>query len=291
MKMLISLLSVAMSLGALANSVETKTFFYDGSQNSVELLFQGEKTHTEYRYETRQTICYREQYMGNRTTCTGGGNSPRYCTSHPVYQTVPYPCSEQVTVPYQVHDYFVDARVIVDVTKLSEAVTPGETIKVTLNGDHLSFSAIGSKKFLIATKKSDIQTGFNGQVKMIDALLAVELVEAAPLISALKMDDLSVSGNLLKFSTNKLKNIGLSLSVEKKKFFGDEMIFSRELTEEEVAVNGSEAEVNFLRLGFELLKGKYEIIATSFVRFDGPILNSSQFSGLSASKKLVYKVR
>lgn len=291
MKMIIGLLSLAASLTAFGSSVETKTFFYDGTRQSVELLFQGEKTHTEYRLERRQTICYREQYMGNRTVCTGGGSSPRYCTSHPVYQTVAYPCSETVSVPYEVHDYYVDARVIVDVTNLTGLATPGETIKVTLNGDYLSFSALGSKKFFVTTKKKSVETGFNGQVKMIDALLAVELQEAAPLISALKMDDLSVNGNFLKFSTNKMNNIGLNLKIERKKLFGDEMVFDRDLTEEEVQINGDEAEVNFLRLGFELSKGKYEITATSMVKFDGDILNKDQFSGLSTSKKLVYRVK
>lgn len=291
MKMFIGLLSLATSLTAFASTVETKTFFYDGSRSSIELEFQGEKTHTEYRTERRQTICYREQYMGNRTVCTGGGTSPRYCTSHPVYQTVTYPCTETVSVPYQVHDYYVDARVIVDVTNLTGLATTGETIKVTLNGDYLSFSALGSKKFFLTTKKKDIQEGFNGRTKMIDALLAVELVEAAPLISALKMEDLSVDNNYLKFSTHKMENIGLNLKVERKKLFGDELIFERDLTDEEVQINSDEAEVYFLRLGFELTKGKYEITATSKVKFDGDILNEDQFSGLSASKKLIYRVK
>ncbi len=291
MRILIALLALAFSVSAVASTKETKTFFYDGSTNSVELSFYGEKTHTEYRTERRSTICYRQAYAGMRTTCTGGGNSPRYCTQHPVYHTVPYTCYETVSVPYQVHDYYVDARVIVDVTNATGLPTTGETIKVTLEGDYLSFSALGSKKYFLVTKHKDVQTGFNGNTKMIDGVIAVELVEAAPLLSAVKMDSLSVVNDALRFSTNKMENIGLSLAVEQKKVFGDELIFSRSLTDEEVTVNGDQAEVRFLRLGFELGKGKYEFTAKAEVKFEGEILNRSQFSNLSASKTLVYRVK
>ena len=73
MKMLVGLLSLALSFASIASSGETKTFTYDGAQNSVELLLRGEKTHTEYRYETRTTVCYRTEIVGYRTVCTGSG--------------------------------------------------------------------------------------------------------------------------------------------------------------------------------------------------------------------------
>ena len=72
MKMLTGLFALALSLGTFASTVDTKTFVYDGSINSVELLLRAEKTHTEYRVEHRQSTCYRQELAGYRTVCSGG---------------------------------------------------------------------------------------------------------------------------------------------------------------------------------------------------------------------------
>ena len=109
MKMLVGLLSIALSFAAIASSGETKTFTYDGTQNSIELLLKGDKTHTEYRYENRNTICYRTEIVGYRTVCSGGGypgpgprpgpRPPQNCYSQPIYRNVSYPCVETVRIP------------------------------------------------------------------------------------------------------------------------------------------------------------------------------------------------
>ena len=84
MKLVVGLLSLALSFSTLASSGESKSFTYDGSQDSVELILRGEKTHTEYRTETRTTTCYRTEIVGYRTICSGGG--------YPGPGPRPYPC-------------------------------------------------------------------------------------------------------------------------------------------------------------------------------------------------------
>lgn len=328
MKMLISLFTVALSFSAVASSVDTKTFVYDGSQNSVELILRAEKTHTEYRTEDQRTTCYRTEVVGHTTICTGGSYGPGYpgpgypgpyyprrgpgypypgpgphyprqCHSQPVVRTVPYSCIQTVRIPFEVKDYDVDARVIIDVTKLSPEATSGETFKVTLNGDVLSYSVVGSKKFFIVKKKQDVRSTMNGSVKMIDGVLAAELVEAAPVLKAIKMTDISIENGVLNFGIGQVAtraNLGFSLKVVKVKTFGsDTVILDRELLASEVEVTttatGSDAGVNVSKLGVELANGKYSLTAKAFAKFDGNLMNSSDYEELSASRTLIYKVR
>lgn len=319
MKLFIGLLSVAVSFSALASTVDTKTFAYDGSVNSVELLLKSEKTHTEYRVEQRQSTCYRQEVYGHRTVCTGGGyygpgpgfpgpgrrpypgpGPVRSCWTEPMYRTVPYSCIQTVNVPFEVKDYDVDARVIVDVTKLSSEATPGETFKVTLNGDNLSFDVAASRKFFVVKKQQAVRSSMNGSVKMIDGLLAAELIEAAPVLKAIKMTDISVENGVLNFDIGpvaSMDNLGFSLKVVKVKTFGsDTTLLDRELLASEIEVKAasegaSTAGVNVSKLGVELAGGKFSLTAKTFAKFGGNLMNSSQFEELSASRTLIYKVR
>ncbi|HXH74424.1 MAG TPA: hypothetical protein VNJ08_05640 [Bacteriovoracaceae bacterium] len=110
--------------------------------------------------------------MGYRTVCTGGGPGPgprgpgrlppSSCYRQPVYGQVAYSCIQTVTIPYEVKDYDVDARVIVDVTKLAPDVRSVETLKVTLLGDELTLHVNGSKKFFVMLIKQDIRGTMNG---------------------------------------------------------------------------------------------------------------------------------
>lgn len=319
MKMVLGLFSLALSFSALSSTIDTKTFAYDGSVNSVELLLKTEKTHTEYRVEQRQSTCYRQEVYGHRTVCTGGGyygpgpgfpgpgrrpypgpGPVRSCWTEPMYRTVPYSCVQTVSIPYEVKDFDVDARVIVDVTKLSQEATPGETFKVTLNGDNLSFDVVGSKKFFVVKKQQAVRSSMNGSVKMIDGLLAAELVEAAPVLKAIKMTDISVENGVLNFNIGpvaSMDNLGFSLKVVKVKTFGsDTTLLDRELLASEIEVKAasegaSTAGVNVSKLGVELAGGKFSLTAKTFAKFGGNLMNSSQFEELSASRTLIYKVR
>ena len=315
MKMLVGLLSLALSFASIASSGETKTFTYDGTQNSVELLLKGEKTHTEYRYEQRTTTCYRTDIVGYRTVCTGGGPGypgpgpgpgrpgPGYpgrnCYQQPIYRQVAYPCTQTIQIPYEVRDYSVDARVIVDVTNLTGISTPGEKFVVTLQGDDLSIQTVGSKKFFLMLKKQDIRGNINGSVKYMDGLFAIELIEAAPVLKAMTMTNISIENSILSFGMGPVAsraNIGFSLVVVKKKIGSDIILFDRELDSSEVVINaenaGSSADVNVQTLGINLTGGKYGLTAKAFFKGTGYLMNTSQFCDvLSASRTLLYSIR
>jgi len=246
MKMFVGLLSLALSFASIASSGETKTFTYDGSENSVERLLRGEKTHTENRTETRQTICYRTEIVGYQTVCTGGGYpgpgypGPGYpgprpypgrtCYQQPVYRQVSYPCTQSVQVPYEIKDFDVDARVIIDVANMTGVATAGEKFVVTLDGDNLSIQTVGSKKFFLMLKKQANRATMNGTTKFINALYAVEMIESAPVLKALTMTNISMEDSILSFGLGRVSsrdNLGFSLTVLKKKMGSDVVLFDK----------------------------------------------------------------
>lgn len=308
--MFIGFFALVLSAGSMASSGETKTFVYDGSQNSVELILRGEKTHTEYRIEQHRTTCYRTDIVGYRTVCTGGGTyypgpgrpgpyprpvpQPRRCHRQPVYGQVPYPCTQTVRIPFEVKDYDVDARVLVDVSKLASEVASTEAFNVTLMGDELSIDVKGSRKFFVTLKKRDIRESMNGSVKFLDGLFAIELIEAAPVLSALKIGNLAYEGGEFTFGTSlseKIQNVGVSLKVAKDPVIGStRVLFDRELAASEVVLTGSEAKVNLNTFGVEMGGGRHTLTPKLFFKSEGTLLNKSQFEELEDSRTLLLKL-
>lgn len=295
MKMLTAVLSLMFAISAFASS-ETKTFFYDGTQDSIQLSLNAEQTHTEYRYEQRRTICYRQEVF-YRTICHSTPQG-RVCRTQPHYRTVSYSCIETVRIPYEVKDYDVEANVNLSVAALPGA-TAGETFKVTLNGDQVSLSASGSKKYFLILNKAEISSTINGSVKMIDASYATSLVEAAPVVKALDLTNISIKDSVLSFKMGPVEVrdvIGFSLNVTKAPLLGSNtVLFDRELTSSEIQLNsqatGSAADVNIEKLGVNLSSGRHTLTARAFFKHEGSILNAAQFERVEATRTLIYKVR
>jgi hypothetical protein len=297
MKMMTAILMLIMSLGAFASS-ETRTFFFDGSQDSVRMSLRAEKTHTEYRYEQIRTICYRQEVFYT-THCTQGPNGNRSCTTIPHYRTISYPCIETIRIPYEVKDYDVEANVNLNVVALPEA-THGETFKVTLNGDYLSLSAISSgSKYFVILNKQQMSSNMNGSVKFIDASYQASFVEAAPVVAALDMSNISLKNSVLSFKMGPIavrELIGFHLNVKKAPLLGsDTVLFDRELNAGEIELSTntetSALNVNIQRLGVELTSGRYNLTGKVFFKHEGSILNASQFERTESSRSLIYKIR
>ena len=171
---------------------------------------------------------------------------------------------------------------------------------MTLQGDDLSITTVGSKKFFLVLKKQDQLVNMNGSVKFIDAMYAVELIEAAPVLKALKMTNISMENSVLSFGMGPVENranIGFSLSiVQKRALASDISLFNRDLDSSEVIINannaGSAADVNVEKLGVKLNDGKYSLTAKAFFKAAGTLMNKSQFGDeLETSKTLLYKIR
>jgi len=306
MKLLASVFALSLSFASLADSGETKTFIYDGSQDAVELLLRGEETHTEYRYEQRRSTCYRTEVVGYRTVCTGGGYgphpgpgrrpypSPRHCRSEPVYAQVPYSCTQTVTIPYEVKDFDVEAKVLLDVKKLNNELESVEEVKVSLMGEKLSLVVNGSKKFFAILKDRNVNSSMNGSVKFLDALYSIELIPAAPVVNALDVNDISFDKDKVTFKLAKAtqgRHLGFALNVTKRPIFGSNTeLLDRELSSTEYSINGSEVTIDLSNMGFRVKNGRYGITPKVFFKHDGEILNRSQFEELEASGTLILKI-
>jgi hypothetical protein len=310
MKLFFGLMSLVMSFASVASSGETKTFFYDGSRPSVELILRGEKTHTEYRYETRPGTCFRTEIVGYRTICTGGpGPGPRpgprpypgggNCWREPIYRQVAYSCPQTVQIPYEVKDYDVEARLIIDVTKMSD-VAANETFTATLNGDDLSITVKGSKKFLVVQKRRDIRSNMNGSVKFIDGLLAVDMIEAAPVLNTLKMSKIAFKNDTLNYNLGPIAgraSFGYSLKAVKNRRVGSDIVlFDRELNPSEIDLGASSdatvASINVDKLGIEMNDAKVTFTAKAFFKTEGALLNQAQFAEeLETTRSLVVNNR
>ena len=326
MKLVLSLAVLSLPLCSMA-STEMRNFVYDGSQSSVEFSMRTEKTHTEYKTEQVPSTCYNREVMGYRTTCMGGyypspiglpGNfpggyndprnrfpsrGPHYggssCIQEPIYRSVPYSCLKTETISYQVKDYDVDAKVTLNVAK-NTTFAGTENFTVVLNGDSVNVTVAGSKNYLAVLKRPVINANMNGSVKLMDAVLTVELIEAAPVLHSLKMNDISIENGVLSLGLGLItasEHIKISLNVTKKKIGSDLVMFDRELKASEVVLKasraGTDAEVNVNKLGLSLDGGKYALTARASFRADGTLINRVQFGdeALSTARTLIYKIR
>lgn len=296
MKLFTIMCALFLSLAALASS-ETRSFFFDGSQDSVQMSLRAEKTHTEYRWETIRTFCYRQDVF-YRTVCHGGPQGRPVCQTIPEYRTISYPCTQTVQVPYEVKDYDVEASVSLSIVK-SSALSAAENFKVTLDGDRLFVSASGSKNFFILLKKEKVNSTMSGSVKLMDAVYTAELVEAAPVVKSLSMTNISLENSILNVKMGPVEAremIGFQLIVKKAPILGsDTTIFNRELNASEVAIssdaNSASLEMNMNKLGVKFDSGRYTLMARAFYKHEGKIINTGDFAALEATRTLIYKIR
>jgi hypothetical protein len=311
MKILVGLLALSFSLAGLASTGETKSFTFDGTQNTVELLLKGEKTHTEYKVEDVPWICYRNEVVGYQTVCTGGyGPYPRpypypyprpypapyrQCYSQPIYRSVPYDCIRTVRTPFEVKDFDVDTKVTLNVANLSE-VPASEKLSVTLLGDQLTLTMKGSKKLIGVLKTEAINPQMAGSVKIINAVYNVELVDAQAINDSLKLTKISMSRGVLSLKAGRIGDRGdltLALNVVKKKALSSDVtLLDRALKVGEYAVEddadvASNISIDMPALGLELNNGKYSI--TAKLSFNGRVLNRTELPELEVSRTLIYK--
>jgi hypothetical protein len=320
MKMLIGLLALSLSLSTLANSGESKTVTFDGSQDLFELTLRGEQTRTEIRVEEVRSTCYRDELIGYRTICSpgmgpghfpGGFYDPRFprpypghypgpypyprnCWREPVYRSVAYSCVRTVRTPVEIKEFDVEARVRVAVQNVY-ATVPNEKISLSLKGDKLNIIAQGSKKFMIMLRNKELSSSVSGNQKMIDAAYELELVDADELKNV-AMTSISLQDGKLRVDLSGVlstQNMGMALKVVRTRALGsDTVLLDRELTSSEVTLTtertDTRAEVGLDKL-VELGRGRYSISARVYPK--GQVLNALDFRSLEASRTLIYSIR
>ena len=289
MKLLTAIFMLMFAICSFAQTSQSSRVIYDGTQSTLSTNFSGIQTHTEYRYEQRQTICYRTE-THYRRVCHQTPNGP-ICQSFPETRTVSYPCIQTVQIPYQVKDYDVFANVEINVQNLTDEQA-GESFNVSLVQDQVSLDAVSpSKRFFIVLKAQEIASSISGSSKYITAKYSAVLVKSAPIVAALSVSNISLSNPVLSFTTgpvSSLDYIGYALTVVKAPIFGSNtVLFDRELFANEVSLsgNGSAAQVSLEQLGVQLASGRNTLTAKIFFKHGGKkVLNAEQFDALSAER-------
>jgi hypothetical protein len=213
-----------------------------------------------------------------------------------MYAAVPYSCIQPFNVPYLIKEYDVEAQVSVHFSKSTFAQLPNEAFKIILKGDDLSLEVKASKKYLIL-KREVLKTSRSGGQKIIEAQMNVELCEAMPILRGFQIIDLKMDQNKLTFTTKDkipLQLLGLSLEIIRSKDTeGEGALFSRRLNQNEIeqSPEGFSGRIDLDHLGVKLPSGKYELTLKTDPRFEGNILNVSQFPELFTSKTLILKRR
>src|SRR5690349_17568073 len=65
----VALLLLSVALQVPANSGQTETFVFNGSQSTKQLTLRGEKSHVEYETTSVASTCYRSVIAGYHTEC------------------------------------------------------------------------------------------------------------------------------------------------------------------------------------------------------------------------------
>jgi len=301
MRFVFGLLIFSLSLVVFADNGETRRFLYDGSQSTFEMLLRGEETHTEYRNEQRNTTCYRTVIVGHSTVChplpPGPGRrpvpGPRNCQVIPIYRQVGYPCVETVSVPYEVKDFDVEAKVVVDIKKLKPEIQSVEDIKVSLNGVKVTLDFNGSKKFFAILKDRKTKTDLRGSVKFVESVYQIELLETAPVLGALDVKNISVEDSKLNFNLGKETlgtALGFALNVTKRPIFGrNTVLIDRELAPAEYSIKGDSVTFDLATIGVEVRGGRFGVTPKVFFKYADKVLNKQQFEELEASNTLILK--
>jgi len=287
---------------SFADNGESRRFLYDGSQSNFEMLLRGEETHTEYRNEQRNTTCYRTVIVGHSRVChpmpnPGPGRrpvpGPRNCQVIPIYRQVAYPCVETVSVPYEVKDFDVEAKVVINIKKLNPEIQSVEDLKVSLSGVKVSVDFNGSKKFFAILKDRKVKTELRGSVKLVDTVYDIDLLETAPVLDALDVKDISVEDSKIQFNLGKETNgngLGFGLNVTKRPIFGrNTVLIDRELAPVEYSIAGDVVTFDLATIGVDVRGGRFGVTPKVFFKYADRILNKHQFEELEVSKTLILK--
>lgn len=286
MKKLLLILSLMMALPVMADSVDVRSFWFDGSQSVADLQLSTEKTRTEYRTVTVPATCYRTEYRRRctrqpqncRQVCRNGQcrrvcSAPRtVCRNIPV--SVPYRCMRTERRPFQVHDYYVEtqAQIKFDASEINGGA--GEEFKVRMEGDRDGFSVNGSKNYLAMLINKDRREVRNGGVKNVNLTYDVTFASAKKIQETLGngIKNVSLRNGILKFELGKafntvdfIQNLKVYRS---RRLATDVLLFDRNLTQEEmdVQVNGSVAAVtiDLESLGINVPSKTRVILNTSY---------------------------
>lgn len=286
-----------LSLSAFADTVDMQSFYFNGSSQNADLLLNTEKTRTEYRQVRVPATCYRTEYRrvcdrrppqcrticqnGRcRRVCSGGGGT--YCRTIPV--NVPYSCTRYEQRAYEVHDYYVETRALLNFDLDGVDAGAAETFKVRVDGERAGINVEASNNYAVLLKsQSRNERRTSSDLKEVEMNYNISFVKTKKINETLGngIQNVSLRNGILSFSVGKgfnTQDFIQNIKVYRNRTFGsDILLFDRNLTSNEMDVNtngnSSEIVIDLTRLGIQVPSKTRVIMNTSFNLEGAKLLN------------------
>ncbi len=287
MKMIVLLFLGILSFASLADTTETRSLWFDGSQTMDSVNMSTEKTRTEYRNVQVRDTCYRTEYRMRchqqprrcRRVCDNRGRNcrrscsqgRRICRNRPVQ--VPYRCTRTIRQSYEVLDYYVNTIFELNY-KLNNGSSAREEFiaKVTGSNGELSLDDSGAYLVLVTDEKKEARR----EGETLNQTLSYDLsfVSAERVKGALEggVRDVLFRDGTLSFTLGKAFNTEdfvQELKIYKaRRLASDKLLFDRTISQDQMDIssNGNDKRINIdLRaLGIELPSRMRVIMTTSY---------------------------
>lgn len=302
----------------LLGFAQAKEFRLNGSADEISVTINGEATHTEYRDETVSYSCTRSEFDGYQSVChtEGGGEScgitpsgrqcfdvpgHEVCSSEPVYRDVPDTCYETQSVPYQVHDFYIENDVKI-IAPASSFGSLDEKIDISQSDREVSLSAEQtSKKVLIYADVVSQEISFSGGTSKRQSTVTLRYADlrsqANPLLVG--MSDLTATGKDLSFHLGKVfkpELLQLSVDFRRDRLIGKDKILIRDLTAQEYSLSEdgefTKVNINFEKLGIanQIKKKKMVFVVKTSLNIEKQGLVNDSDVVWSTQKNLTVKL-
>ena len=217
--LLITCLMLFSSL-SFADTVDTRTFTYQGDTPQMSVYTSTEKTKTEYRVVDVPSTCYRTVY---REQCTNeprrcrrecnGGRCRDVCTPpRRVCRRVPvrtaYRCIKRERRAFQVHDYFVETNATFNFDNSEVRGEISESFEVKTTGQKTELTVNGSGRLAVLLTNTRKMESMQGNTKMVDLEYDIKFVAANRINGALVngIQNVDLDNGILTFSLGKSFN-------------------------------------------------------------------------------------
>lgn len=283
---------------AQADSIDVKSYYFDGLEQNAQVLLNTEKTKIEYRTVTVPATCYRTEYRrvchprprSCRQECRNGrcttvcSPAGRICRNEIVQ--IPYRCMRRVTRPFEVHDYYVDtyAQLNFDLQNLDGGV--GENFKISMKGEQDKLTLQDSKNYLVLLRNKSRSESFDGAYKTVNLKYDISFASVKKIDEVIGngIKNVSLENGILQFELGKTFNTRefiQNLKVYKSRTLSkDILLFDRNLMQNEMDIqimaSNSVITVDLVKLGIQIPSKTRVILTTKFNERGAEILNSSK---------------
>ncbi len=311
MKTALLLILGMLSFSSFADTSAIERFLYDGTQEVQDINLTTEKTRTEYRTVRVPATCYRTEYrrtchrqppvcrrVCNRrgicqNRCTPGGT---VCRNTPV--RVPYSCWRNETRSYQVHDYYVETNVQINLLNEDTSNLPREEFRMKMTGERSSFTVKGSSNYFIFLDKKHRRERMQAGVKYVDLIYNVRLVSAADAKNVLGngIQGVKLRNGILNFKLGagfNTSDFTQKIRIYRNRRLGrDPLLLTKILTMNEMNMqtvnNESVMAVDLRNLGINLPSKMRVILNTDYQINEDRLMNKGQIK-TSASTNWVFR--